>query len=81
MIIKRTIGEKGQVVIPNDIRKMLNLQKGNEVIFEIENEEVKLKKENPKDVLKRFFTLSRTRGKDITLKELRKIENESYDLP
>jgi AbrB family looped-hinge helix DNA binding protein len=81
MIIKRFIGEKGQVVIPSDIRKMLNLQKGNEVIFEIGDKEVKIKKEDTKDALERFFTLSRTRSKDITLKELKKIENESYDLP
>lgn len=80
MIIKRPIGEKGQVVIPNDIRKMLNLQKGNQVIFEIENEEIKIKKENPREFLDNFFKIIKKKKK-ITLRELKKIEDESYDLP
>lgn len=79
MIIKRLIGEKGQVVIPNDIRKMLNLQKGNEVIFEVGNGEVKIKKEYPQKFLDEFFSAAKT-GKNITLKDIKKIEDESYDL-
>ena len=81
MIIKRPLGEKGQVVIPKDIREFLGLKKGSQVIFEVVNNELKIKKEDPKDVLERFFTSSRTKGKDITLEELKKIGEESYDLP
>lgn len=33
MIIKREIGEKEQVVIPKDIKDMLNLRKGEKVVF------------------------------------------------
>lgn len=82
MIIKRPIGEKGQVVIPKDIRKLLNLKKGEEVVFEVKDDEVNLKKDkDPKEFLEKFFTIARTRGKDLTFKDLRKIEEESYDLP
>ncbi len=83
MIIEREVGRKGQVVIPKDIRKLLGLQEGNrKVLFEVEDNEVKLKrKNNSKKILQKFFTIARTKGKDLTLKDLKKIEEESYDLP
>ena len=34
MIIRREIGEKGQVVIPKDIRELLKLRHGSKIIFE-----------------------------------------------
>ena len=73
MIIKRSIGEKGQVVIPKDIREMLGLKKGSEVTFEVANDEVKLKKENVKDFLNDFFNTIKKK-KNITLEEIIKIE-------
>ena len=83
MIIEREIGKKGQVVIPKDIRKLLGLQQGNNrIIFEIEDNEIKLKrKDSSKKILQKFFTIARTEGKDLTIKDLKKIEEESYDLP
>lgn len=83
MIMEREIGKKGQVVIPKDIRQLLGLEKENsKVIFEVEDNEVKLKrKDDPKKILQKFFTIARTRGKDLTLKDLKKIEEESYDIP
>ena len=81
MIIKRLLGEKGQVVIPKDIREMLKIRSGENVVFEIENNEVKLKKEeDAKKFLEEFFTIIKKK-KNITLEELKKIEDESYDLP
>jgi len=81
MIITRQIGEKGQVVIPRDIRIMLNLQAGSNVIFEVEKQEVRLKKKkDEKKILEEFFTIARN-GKDITLEDIKRIEEKSYDLP
>ncbi|MEK6878989.1 MAG: AbrB/MazE/SpoVT family DNA-binding domain-containing protein [Nanoarchaeota archaeon] len=80
MIIKREIGEKGQIVIPKDIRRHLGLNAGTSVIFEVKDNEVIMKKENPKEILEKFFTAIKKK-KNITLEELRKIEEESYDLP
>ena len=37
MIIKREISEKGQIVIPKDIREYLGLKEREKVIFEIKN--------------------------------------------
>ena len=45
------------------------------------NKEVRIKKKDSKRILEEFFTIARTKGKDITLEELKKIEDESYDLP
>ena len=81
MIIRREIGEKGQVVIPKDIREFLKLRSGSNVIFEIEKDEVKLKpEEDINEFLEEFFTIARTKGKNLTLKDIRKLEEESYDL-
>ncbi|MBS3074031.1 AbrB/MazE/SpoVT family DNA-binding domain-containing protein [Candidatus Pacearchaeota archaeon] len=80
MIIKRPIGEKGQVVIPKDIRELLNLNRGENVIFEIKNSEVKLKREDPQKFLEEFFSTIKKK-RSITPEELKRIREESYDLP
>ncbi len=82
MIIKRLIGEKGQIVIPIDARKQFNLNKGKTVQIEITKEDIRIKPEQDKmRLLKEFFVQAKTKSKDITLEELKKIEDESYDLP
>lgn len=82
MIIRRTIGEKGQVVIPRDIRKLLGLREKSNVIFEVLGSEVTIKPEqDTKKFLEEFFTIARTKSRDLTLKDLKKIKEESYDLP
>lgn len=81
MEITREVGEKGQVVIPMDIRNMLGIKKKSKIIFEVENNQVKIKKQDSKRILDEFFTSARMPGKGLTLKELKEIEEESYDLP
>jgi len=81
MEIVREIGEKGQVVIPIDIRRMLSLKPRSKVVFKVENNEVKMQSEkNNKEWFNNFIKY-RKKGKEITLKDLKKIEEESYDLP
>ncbi|MBS3090961.1 AbrB/MazE/SpoVT family DNA-binding domain-containing protein [Candidatus Pacearchaeota archaeon] len=77
----REIGEKGQVVIPRDIRDLLGVRPKQKIVFEVENEEVKIKQEEDAEkFLKEFFSLPKLK-KPLTLKDLKKIEDESYDLP
>lgn len=38
------MSQKGQVIIPTSIRKVLGLKKGNEVSFELRNDEIIIKK-------------------------------------
>ncbi len=81
MRIERELGAKGQVVIPKDIRKFLNLRRGQKVVFEARDHEVVIRAEQDADAfLKDFFSFPRLK-KDVTLKDLKKIREESYDLP
>lgn len=82
MNIKRTVGEKGQVVVPKDIREHLGMKPGTEVIFEVRGEEVVLRPGlDPKKFVEDFCSIRKKVKKRMTLKELKKIEAESYDLP
>ena len=76
----REIGEKGQVVIPVDIRELLRLRPRQKVVFEVQNNEVKIKQEkNAKQAMLDFLSGPKLK-KQLTLKDLKKIEEESYDL-
>ncbi|MBU2615649.1 MAG: AbrB/MazE/SpoVT family DNA-binding domain-containing protein [Nanoarchaeota archaeon] len=81
MIIKRPLGEKGQVVVPKHIRTILNLRKGENIIFEVEDSKVTIKPEKKEDIkifLDEFF--NSVPKENITLEDIRKAEEESYDL-
>lgn len=34
MLVRRTVGARGQVVLPKDIRQQLGIQEGTEIMFE-----------------------------------------------
>ena len=79
MRIKREISEKGQVVIPKDIREMLGLRKGSNVVFEIRDKEVIIKPEQtPEEFLKDFLDVPKLK-KRLTSKEIKKVILEQYD--
>lgn len=81
MIVKRELGEKGQVVIPKDIRTLLGIREKGTVIFEVSGNEVKLKPEQTSEEFMKKFLQYRKKGKSPTTQELKKLEEESYDLP
>ena len=71
MIFKRELGEKGQVVIPKDIRLHLGLQKGRSVIFSVRGSEVVLTNEQSEtDFLREFFDTPKLK-KRLSSKELK----------
>ena len=81
MYIKRTVGEKGQVVIPKDIRTDLGLKPGSEVVFEVKEKEVIIKpRADPKTFVEEFGKVP-NKLKKIDIKKLEKILEEEYDLP
>lgn len=43
MILKSKITSKGQITLPKEVRKFLNVQEGNVVIFEKENDKIVIK--------------------------------------
>lgn len=77
----REIGEKGQVVIPKDIRVLLGVRARQNIVFEVQDKEVRIKQENNSEQAMREFLKHKKVGKSLTLKDLKKIEEESYDLP
>lgn len=82
MIIKRPLGEKGQVVIPKNIRTLFNLRKGENIIFEVNDNNVTIKPEKKEDIEKFMDEFLNAIPKiHITLEDIRRMEDESYDLP
>lgn len=83
MELIRELKPKGIIVIPNDLRQQLQLKEYDKLSFRKEGDTlvIKKKEEDVGKFLDDFFTIARTKGKDITLEEIKKIEDESYDLP
>lgn len=81
MIIKRPVGEKGQIVIPKDIREMLGLRAGENVVFEVVQDEIMIKKdeEDVNNILQDFLNVPGKKKKKSSIKELKKIIYEQYD--
>ena len=66
------VSSKGQITIPKDIRKKLNIEKEGGVLFLIENDEIKLKgvSGSPSDQL--AGSLKKYARKYVPLKKVRK---------
>ena len=80
MQMKRTIGEKGQVVLPKDIRDYTGIKPGSEVIFEIRGREIIIKpQKSEKDFLEDFLNLPKLK-KPLKIKDIKKTIEEEYDL-
>ncbi len=43
MIFKRKLGPKGQLLLPKDVRELLNVRPGDEVFIEVSEKEVKVR--------------------------------------
>lgn len=70
---KSKLTSKHQTTIPKEVRKLLLLEKGDEVVFEIENGQVTLRKATPLD-LEYFASV------ESTLSEWNsKNDDEAYD--
>ena len=79
MIIRREIGEKGQIVIPKDIRKHLGLDIGINITLEVKDDElVKKKEKDPIATVEDFFNTPKIKKK-ISTKELKKLYEEQYE--
>lgn len=82
MYMKRSIGEKGQVVIPKDIRIYLGLKPGSEVVFEMKEKEVIIKRPvDPKQFVEDFCNVPNKLKKKIDIHKLLEEQvEEEYDI-
>ena len=76
MMPRRSIGPKGQIVIPKSMRDSLGLKPGVEVILEIRDKEIVIKKPQVRGSYTEYFvmTASPKLKKHVNIKEL--IANE-----
>ena len=81
MEISRQVGSKFQVVIPRDVRAVLGIQENQEITFVVKNNEVTIKKKQTGEQWLNNFLRYRLKGKEATREELKKIEEEAYDVP
>lgn len=55
MYVHRKVGAKGQVVVPEEIRRALGIRPGTEVEFDLREKEAILRKSNAREALEDFF--------------------------
>ncbi len=78
MQMKRELGEKGQVVVPKDIRDYFNMQPGTTVVFEVKGNQIVITPEKSgEEFLKDFLDVPKPK-KRISWKEMEKTYEEQY---
>lgn len=84
MELERTISEKGQLVIPKDIRDQLGLKSGSEIVFEIKGDTIVIRaKKSAREFVEEFASIipESKKLKKLTVKQIKSILEEQYDLP
>ena len=80
MELERSVGPKGQVVIPIDVRNQVGIKEGSDVVFEVEDDKIIIKKKlNPKEFVEDFGNISKKLKKPLTAREIKSILEEEYD--
>ena len=81
MLVKRAIGERGQFVVPKDIREQLGLRPGTDVTVVVKGNEMVVKPaKTPEEFLKEFFTSSkRIKIKGDGAKWIKKVIDKQYE--
>jgi AbrB family looped-hinge helix DNA binding protein len=69
MVVTAKITSKGQITLPKELRKFLNVHAGNVVVFEKEDDKVVIKAAR---TLKEFKGCLKSKGKAANFKEMRK---------
>lgn len=81
MNIKRTVGEKGQIVVPKDIREHLGIKPGSEVVFEVKEKEIVIKPaKSPKEIVEEFCSIvPKKLRKNINTKKIKRLLEEQIE--
>ncbi len=81
MLIKRVVGERGQVVLPKDIREQFGLRAGSEITFDARDDEIVVKPaKTPEEIVEEFCSIS---SKRIRIKDgpkwIKRVLDEQYE--
>lgn len=80
MYMRRSLGEKGQIVIPKDVRDYLGLKPGSEVILEVRGRELIIKPgEDPEKFIEEFVNVPK-KLKSVDINMLKKVLEEEYEV-
>ena len=69
MILTAKITSKGQITLPKEVRKLLNVQEGNVIVFEKENDKIVIK---PAKTLRDFKGLLKNIKTEENFEDIRK---------
>lgn len=73
MVVTAKITSKGQITLPKELRKLLNVHAGNVVVFEKEDDKVVIKAAR---TLKEFKGCLKSKGKVASFNDIRKEAKE-----
>lgn len=77
---KRTIGERGQIVLPKKLREYLGFKPGKRVIFEVRRNTIILKPEkNSRQLVEEFVSVPK-KLKKINIKNIKRVLEEEYEI-
>lgn len=79
MQLKREVGEKGQVVIPKDIRDQLGIKPGSEVTFELKDDGIVMKPARTGKEFVEYFRSGPKLKKPMSIKDFKKTIDEQYE--
>lgn len=78
MEIGRTVSQKGQIVIPKDIREHLGIKEGSEIVFEVTSHSVTIKLKKSPEAFIREFTSTPKKLRHLTLKKINEVLESEY---
>ena len=77
----RELKPKGVFVIPKDIREQAKIKEGEKLGVSVKDGDIIIRKQQNSEEWLRSFLKYRKKGKGLTLKDIKRYEEESYDLP
>ncbi len=80
MEIERTVSEKGQIVIPKDVRDYLGLKPGTEITLDVSDGKLIIKpKLSPKEFIEEFTNVGK-KLKKLDMRRIKTILEEKYEI-